>query len=106
MDNQENKIQNNDAENESIMNSSISLHEVRQAMKLRNGKSTGYDEILAEVLCYDLCLVFLNNFSASVLKDVLCHHNEVSRSSTPYRNQTVQTIAILPDIVALLRALH
>ena len=53
MDNQENRTQNNDAENESIMNSSISLHEVRQAArKLRKGKSTGYDEILAEVLCY------------------------------------------------------
>ena len=63
LDNHENRNQNNDTDNESVVNSSISLNEMRQAArKLRKGKSTGYDEIPAEVLCYDSCLSFLHKF--------------------------------------------
>ena len=63
LDNHENRNQNNDTDNENVMNSAISLNEIRQAAKkLRKGKSTGYDEIPAETLCFDSCLSFLHKF--------------------------------------------
>ena len=52
-----------DSENETgyILNRDITFDEVRQAArKLRKGKCTGYDEIPAEVLCFDSSLSFLH----------------------------------------------
>ena len=61
VDNNEIRIQSNIADSENYINNCISLYEVRQAArKLKKGKSTGYDEILADVLCFEPCVNFLH----------------------------------------------
>ena len=60
---QEATQQDGERETGYMLNRDISFNEVRQAArKLRKGKSTGYDEIPAEVLCFDSSLSFLHRF--------------------------------------------
>ena len=57
VDNHEIRTQSNIADNENYTNNCISSYAVRQAArKLKKGKSTGYDEIPADVLCFEPCV--------------------------------------------------
>ena len=80
VDNHKIRTQRNIADRENHINNCISLYEVRQAArKLKKGKSTGYDQIPADVLCFEPCVNFLHKFFQ------LCFENKYCTVAMGYR---------------------